>query len=110
MTTVAIKYAANLITSFKVANVGFYSDADSTHMGGQKSRWQKARGARDEVWRRTAGSGENGRRSWLDILRSSGAGGLVNIERIPYAKIPTAPRFSRGRCLNRAANPGTARL
>ena len=38
MTTVAIKYAANLITSFKAANVRFQSDAESTHMDGQKPR------------------------------------------------------------------------
>src|SRR5438477_12207330 len=56
MTSVAIKYAANLITSFKFANVGFYRDADSTHMDRQKSRWQKARGARHEVRRRLAAS------------------------------------------------------
>jgi hypothetical protein len=47
MATVAMKYAANLITSFKAANVRFHFDAESTHMDGQKSRWQKARSARE---------------------------------------------------------------
>src|SRR4029453_16177069 len=62
MTIVAIKYDANLATSFKAANVRFHCDAESTHMDGQKSRWQKTRSPRDEVRRCVAVPGQDRRR------------------------------------------------
>jgi hypothetical protein len=53
---------------FHEANVRFPPDAESTHMEGERRGGAKARGSRDQVWRRVAVSGQVCRRIRVDLL------------------------------------------
>src|SRR4030095_706494 len=57
----------------------------------------KARSPRHEVRRYMAPSGQNGRRSKLDVLRASAPGGFVGFKGHPGAEISASACFKRGR-------------